>query len=72
MPGTARRPRRRRNQHRQHRQCIVRKPRQNRDGFVGKAELPERHPLLPNFGMGDKNGDGKLDRKEFANAMAAL
>ena len=44
----------------------------NRDGFVGKAELPERHPLLPNFGMGDKNGDGKLDRKEFANAMAAL
>lgn len=44
----------------------------NRDGFVGKAELPERHPLLPHFGMGDKNGDGKLDRKEFASAMAML
>lgn len=44
----------------------------NRDGFVSKAELPERHPLLPHFGMGDKNGDGKLDRKEFADAMAML
>lgn len=44
----------------------------NRDGFVGKAELPERHPLLAHFGMGDKNGDGKLDRKEFADAMAML
>ncbi|MGS1079258.1 hypothetical protein [Pseudoxanthomonas beigongshangi] len=44
----------------------------NRDGFVSKAELPERHPLLPHFGMGDKNRDGKLDRKEFASAMAML
>nr|WP_295378544.1 EF-hand domain-containing protein [Pseudoxanthomonas sp.] len=44
----------------------------NRDGFVSKAELPERHPLLPHFGMGDKNRDGKLDRKEFASVMAML
>ncbi|UBB26999.1 hypothetical protein LAG73_07970 [Pseudoxanthomonas japonensis] len=44
----------------------------NRDGFVSKAELPERHPLLAHFGMSDKNGDGKLDRKEFADAMAML
>ncbi|MGX5731610.1 hypothetical protein ACWKWK_13890 [Pseudoxanthomonas beigongshangi] len=44
----------------------------NRDGFVSKAELPERHPLLPHFGMGDKNRDGKLDRKEFASAMSML
>ncbi len=44
----------------------------NRDGFVSKAELPERHPLLPHFGMGDKNRDGKLDRKEFASVMSML
>lgn len=44
----------------------------NRDGFVSKTELPERHPLLPHFGMGDKNRDGKLDRKEFASVMAML
>lgn len=44
----------------------------NRDGFVSEAELPERHPLRPHFGMGDKNRDGKLDRKEFAGAMSML
>lgn len=44
----------------------------DKDGFVSKAELPAKHPLLPHFGMVDKNRDARLDRKEFEVASKML
>ena len=44
----------------------------DKDGFISKTELPAKHPLLPHFGMVDKNRDAKLDRKEFGVASKML
>ena len=44
----------------------------NKDGFISKSVLPAKHPLLPHFGMVDKNKDGKLDKKEFESARNML
>ncbi len=44
----------------------------DKDGFISKTELPAKHPLLPHFGMVDKNRDGKLDRKEFEVASKMM
>ena len=44
----------------------------DKDGFISKSELPAKHPLLPHFGMVDKNRDGKLDRKEFEVASKMM
>lgn len=37
----------------------------DKDGFVGKSELPAGHPLAGHFSMADRSRDGKLDRREF-------
>ena len=44
----------------------------DKDGFISKTELPAKHPMLPHFGMVDKNRDAKLDRKEFGVASKML
>ena len=44
----------------------------DKDGFISKSELPDKHPLLPHFGMVDKNRDDKLDRNEFEVASKML
>ena len=44
----------------------------DKDGFISKSEFPAKHPLLPHFGMVDKNRDAKLDRKEFEVASKML
>ena len=44
----------------------------DKDGLVAKSELSPEHPLLPHFGMVDKDKDGKLDRKEFEVASKML
>ena len=44
----------------------------DKDGFISKSELPAKHPLLPHFGMVDKNRDAKLDRKEFEVASKMM
>ena len=44
----------------------------DKDGFISKTEFPAKHPLLPHFGMVDKNRDAKLDRKEFGVASKML
>jgi len=42
----------------------------NKDGKIGKGELPAKHPLAPHFGMLDSNRDGSLSPAEFAKRHA--
>ncbi|MPT47519.1 MAG: hypothetical protein E2598_03755 [Sphingobium sp.] len=44
----------------------------NKDGFVTKAELPAKHPLLDHFDMADKDRDGKLNKRELGIALKML
>lgn len=42
------------------------------DGYITAADVPAGHPLLEHFAMADRNGDRRLDRDEFANALKML
>lgn len=44
----------------------------DKDGFITRSELPDKHPLLPHFGMSDGNRDGKLDAREFELGLSML
>jgi Ca2+-binding EF-hand superfamily protein len=44
----------------------------DKDGYLQRSELPDKHPLLAHFGMSDKNRDGKLDLREFRLALSML
>lgn len=42
------------------------------DGFVGRLESAAVRGLLTRYSQADADGDGRLDRAEFAQALALL
>jgi EF hand domain-containing protein len=44
----------------------------NRDGFLSKAEAASLPGLPARFAADDSNGDGRLDKVEYARALAGL
>jgi Ca2+-binding EF-hand superfamily protein len=41
----------------------------NKDGYISKSEAKGNPTLYKNFKQADKNGDGKLSRMEYLEAM---
>lgn len=41
----------------------------NKDGYISKSEAKGNPALYKNFKQADKNGDGKLSRMEYLQAM---
>ncbi|MFT4257940.1 MAG: hypothetical protein QM599_13450 [Pseudoxanthomonas sp.] len=44
----------------------------DKDGLLGRPEIPADHPLLEHFSMADKNRDGKLDKREFKLVLSMI
>jgi len=44
----------------------------NKDGKLGKAEIPSQHPMAAHFGMLDTSKDGSLSKAEFAKHHAMM